>query len=398
MTASASPQDQAPSTAPQSKPPATPPSARKERVFRWIMFTGVVVFVLLGCLGAELGARYYERHRATPPDYFPSVYYPHRRLRYGLVPNSDYYGWFRINSHGFRGREVSVAKPAGVLRIVCLGGSTTFDGGSVGKDRPWPEVLEAELRKRLGTSSIEVLNLGIGGATSLDSLIDLQMRALAFQPDLIVVYQAHNDLIYSIPPSRPENSPLFPLEDRPRSNFIRWLTYNSLLYAKTEERVVNRASNVLGAVKHVVTFGAGDDGPAPDREVPMERGLTDFASNMKSIAAIAQTNGIPLVLPQAVIPFPAEGQTDCGMCNSLSNTYGSVDIGKLKSMFARYDKVLTQLAEGRTDVHYIPTDGFVPDADRYYIDPVHFGPQGSLAMGTKLAEALEGSVRQLTKP
>src|SRR5436190_20413136 len=105
----------------------SPPPRRRERIFRIIMFSGVLLFIGAGLLVAEYAARYRERHRNPPADYFPSMYYPHKRLRYGLVPNLDYYGWFRINSMGFRGREVSASKPPGTFRIVCLGGSTTFD-------------------------------------------------------------------------------------------------------------------------------------------------------------------------------------------------------------------------------------------------------------------------------
>lgn len=371
--------------------------ARKERLFRFIMVAGLVMFVAIGSLGAEFAARYYEKNRSTAPDYFPSIFYPHRRLRYGLTPSTDYYGWFKINSLGFRGPEVVVEKKPGTLRIVCLGGSTTFDVGSVGSAQPWPEVLETELRRRFNTQSIEVLNLGIAGATSLDSLIDLQMRALRFKPDLVIVFQGHNDLIYSIPPPRPVPSTLFPLEDRPRSRFIRWLTYNSLLYAKTEERVTARVNAILDFVKGAVTFGSGD-GDAPVSPVEsMERGYEDFRSNITSIAAIAKANRIPLALVEIVLPFTDATSTpnDCTVCDAMSATYGGLDEARLRAMFNRYDEVLSELAAEGNGVSYIPTDGFVPKADRYYSDAVHFGPEGSKQMGVKLGGALEPLLRQL---
>jgi len=359
------------------------------------MIGGLLVFTIAACLGAEFAARYYERHRSRPPDYFPSIYYPHRRLRYGLIPKFDYYGWFHINSLGFRGREVSAEKRPGTLRIVCLGGSTTFDIASVGTALPWPEVLEGELRKRLGTQDIEVLNLGIGGATSLDSLIDLQMRALHLQPDLVIVFQGHNDLSYSIPPPTPENTNLFQLEDRPRSSVTRWLTYHSLLYAKAEERVGSRINAIMGGAKRLV--GLSNDGVPEDRRENMERGFEDFRNNVTSIAAITRANHISLALVEAVIPFRAEGQPEgsCQMCDALSETYGHVDVATLKTMFGRYDGALQQAASTGPNVYYIATDGFVPSDDRYFHDPVHFGPEGSRQMGVKLGEVLAPIVMRL---
>src|SRR5262245_1054821 len=78
-------------------------SRRAQRLLRRVLLVAVTVVILGMSVAAEFGARRYERTRTTPPDYFPSIFYPHRRLRYGLVPNLDYYGWFKINSLGFRG-------------------------------------------------------------------------------------------------------------------------------------------------------------------------------------------------------------------------------------------------------------------------------------------------------
>src|SRR6476659_7788653 len=129
---------------------STSSSSRRRALFRIVLGLIVFGFACLVLVTGEFAARYYERHRPTAPDYVPSMYYPHQRLRYGLIPNLDYFGWFTINSLGFRGREWSVTKAPGVFRIICLGASTTFDIGSLGRDRPWPEVLEAELRRLAG--------------------------------------------------------------------------------------------------------------------------------------------------------------------------------------------------------------------------------------------------------
>lgn len=377
-----------PESMPSSSRSNAQPDSGRMRLFRRIMVLGLIVFVAGAGLTAEWAARYYERHRTTPPDYFPQMYYPHLRLRYGLVPGLDYYGWFKINSLGFRGPEVSVDKKPGVLRIVCLGGSTTFDIGSIGTARPWPEVMEAELRQRLGTQSIEVLNLGIPGSTSLDSLIDLQIRVLDLKPDLLIVYQGHNDFVYSLPSPRATRSALFPSEVAPRSGFIRWLTNHSVLYAKTEGRIKDRIGSLWRTVKRSVGLGPSDGPVVNDGGKGMERGFINFRANLTSIAAVARANGIPLVLPEVVLPFPEGAGKDCKVCAGLSPLFGNLEPAQVRSMFSRYDSVLPQLEAQGSGVYYVPTDGFVPSEDRYYHDPVHFGPEGSLRMGVKLAETL----------
>jgi lysophospholipase L1-like esterase len=358
------------------------------------VFTASVLFIVLILMAAELGARYYERHRSDPPDYFPSIYYRHKSLRYALIPNLDYYGWFRINSLGFRGPEVTYEKKPGVLRVVCLGGSTTFDIGSVGPAQPWPEVLEAALRKRLGTQSVEVLNLGIPGATSFDSLIDLQLRVLPLQPDLVIVYQGHNDINYSAPQLGSSSSPLYPGEISPRSSLFRWLQYNSLLYAKLEERVTRRIGGLFGVFNRSPASGSLDVDQL--RAKALQRGLATFRSNITSIAAIARANHLPLVLLKLVQPFPVAGKTDnCSVCKDLSSSYGGIDQVSLRSLFDGYDSVLAEVAAQGNGVYHVVTDGFVPSADRYYNDPIHFGPEGSRLMGTNLSEALAPILQEI---
>jgi lysophospholipase L1-like esterase len=352
------------------------------------MLAGMLVFLGLASVAAEWGARYYERHRTVPPDYFPQIFYPHRRLRYGLVPGYDYYGWFKINSLGFRGNEISFDKKPETLRVVCLGASTTFDIGSIGEAKPWPEVMETELRRHLGTQSIEVLNLAIPGFTSLDSLIDLQIRVLDLQPDVLIVYQGHNDFVYSFPSASPAESPLYPEETTPRSAFMRWLINHSVLYAKTERPIRERISGLWRALKGAVGLGSSGQITPSERDAGLERGFTDFRSNLISLAAIAEANDIPLVLPEIVLPFPDGAPDGCGVCARLSPLFGNLEPSKVRSMFDRYDGVLAQLAAGSNRVYHVATDGFVPSEDRYYHDPIHFGPEGSIRMGVKLAEAL----------
>lgn len=362
-------------------------SASRTRLFRYVAVVTAIVLVVLCAVGAEWAARSYERRRAEPPDYFPQIFYPHQRLRYGLIPSFNYYGWFKINSLGFRGPEVTEQKQPDVLRIVCLGGSTTFDIGSVGRARPWPEVLQGRLRRDLRTQSLEVLNLGLPGATSLDSLVDLQIRGIKLDPDVVIVYQAHNDLMYSTSAAHPTRSSSFPSEVRPRSSFTRWLTNHSLLYAKTAGRISNRLGGLWKAVVGVPNSGSDRDAEMDRREAGLERGLADFELNLRSIAAVARANHIPLVLPQIVLPFPETSAEGCRVCTEIVSVFG-IEPARLRSTLARYDSVLQQLAVAGDGVYYVPTDGFVPNEDRYYHDPIHFGPEGSMRMGEGLSYAI----------
>jgi lysophospholipase L1-like esterase len=101
----------------------------------------------------------------------------------------------QTNSYGFRGREeVMEPKPAGSLRVVCYGGSTTYcynlpDG------QTWPERLQAHLRTFPGHRQDQVLNGGhicwSLGHVYLQAKRDLPL----LKPDVVVIYVGVNEMM-----------------------------------------------------------------------------------------------------------------------------------------------------------------------------------------------------------
>ncbi len=101
----------------------------------------------------------------------------------------------KVNSRGFRGPEWEVARAPGVLRIACLGGSTT--GGSDQKEgyaRLYPSLLEKLLAAQLGRP-VEVMNFGMPGWTSAETAVNYFLNVVDFDPDVVVVHHAVNDVM-----------------------------------------------------------------------------------------------------------------------------------------------------------------------------------------------------------
>jgi lysophospholipase L1-like esterase len=110
-----------------------------------------------------------------------------------------------INSLGYRTHEFSPGKPAGTLRVLCLGGSTTVAGRT--NDETYPALLEAKLRQRYPGVPLEVLDLGVSGTTTARWLAWLD-KLLAFDPDVVVQYEAINDIAWLDLPHYAEAHPL----------------------------------------------------------------------------------------------------------------------------------------------------------------------------------------------
>ncbi len=94
------------------------------------------------------------------------------------------------NNYGFRDDDVVMPKPAGLYRIVCIGGSTTEEGNN--NRETYPNQMERKLQAVFGKERIEVINCGISGITSYNELRRID-DYLELDPDLIVYYNGVND-------------------------------------------------------------------------------------------------------------------------------------------------------------------------------------------------------------
>jgi hypothetical protein len=109
-------------------------------------------------------------------------------------------GVYEINSLGLKDSSaISVEKPAGTYRILCLGGSTTY--GLVKNARnTFPAQLQRLLNQHLDSlhidcKRIECLNAGISGATTAEILTHYIFKWKYLKPDLIIVHTGINDAI-----------------------------------------------------------------------------------------------------------------------------------------------------------------------------------------------------------
>ncbi len=136
---------------------------------------------LLGTTAEQLESARLTVVRGESPAFGPS---PHTVFR--LRPGA------RNNSQGFVGREFEVAKPEGVLRIACLGGSTTQGGNPQGPRASYPFYLERLLQAQ--GQAVEVYNYGVSNWTTAETLVNYVLNVQDTQPDIVIVHHAINDV------------------------------------------------------------------------------------------------------------------------------------------------------------------------------------------------------------
>ena len=98
----------------------------------------------------------------------------------------------RVSSAGLRDEEMPLAKPPGTVRIAAIGDSLTHGSGGP-RENSYPEQLEDLLEARATGTRFEVLNFGVPGYDIGQVVERLRVRALPFQPDVLLYGYALND-------------------------------------------------------------------------------------------------------------------------------------------------------------------------------------------------------------
>lgn len=130
--------------------------------------------------------------------------------------------FFRVNSAGGRGPEWVEQKPAGSIRIVAIGESSTF-GSANAEDHTWPTLLGHALNAQ--GVAVDVLNFGIPGQR-IKGMIKLLPAVLdKYRPDIVAHYAGFNET----------------WADTEVPAFLSFLNYRSMLYTYIYEKMYFRA-------------------------------------------------------------------------------------------------------------------------------------------------------------
>lgn len=174
-----------------------------------IVFSAIyLVIVLVGfILIIELPGRaiFWIKEKYKPSQLFfeDLISYEETMLGYALHRNLDrrFPTWdLTTNSLGFRyPRNIDIPKKEGTYRVFLLGGSTAM-GYFAGNEQHIAFYMEQRLKREYPGIDIEVINAGQPYYASWNELGILTYRVLDCEPDMVVVFDARNDLIYAINP------------------------------------------------------------------------------------------------------------------------------------------------------------------------------------------------------
>ncbi len=302
---------------------------------------------------------------------------------------------FRHDSVGFRGSDFSLTKDSSTYRVVIMGASTVY-GIYVSEDETSAAQLLSQLEQRNPNRAIEVINAGVPGWTSRETLLNLRQRVLDLSPDAIVVVDGRNEIFpelfhqYAIDYGhyRPFGGDFREANARYRALF-RFSHLTMMIVAAREERF--GFSRKLGhPVYGYIRWENVPDDPdmianAANRDI-----LTGYQANLEAIIELSIANGILPVV--SGIPFDA---------NTFSTGVLATDdrpmvLPVLGDLVARNNHLAQEIADKFSIPWVDPSELSSP---QYLYDDCHFRPEGEAAFAVLLANTIDPYVKSIgTKP
>lgn len=361
--------------------------------------TTFVVLAMALLLGAEtffrLGYRFYagspyqpfprlsfERLYVEPHPYIPFVNKRHFTTEkggsatYPLHRGRFNFGQYTTNSLGFvngvkGNRDIVIPKPEGLLRINCIGASTT--GNYIefnGQVFSYPMELENILKSSMALP-IEVNNCGQGGYNSADIMVRFALQVVDTQPDVVVIYHAYNDIRAYLTPGF--ESDYSHARRNLGENYWKFALAAKIPYipVKFLNFLVNQwlPGNIRNSLLDQVTKGSFN----PDLDP--SSGLSAYQRNLQHIIDISRNNGIQVILST--------------YCHFLHEAIKDDPLHLLyRRIVNEENKIMRHLAD-KNELKLVDNAVLVPHDERYFVDSIHFTPEGMQLIASNIAEVIK---------
>jgi len=351
--------------------PAVTLSLRKKIVFTFIFVSVALVF-------SEGVFRLTQKHRdyglwkrqSLRYDYDPRF---HWRIRPGNYIHKESGNIECINSIGLRCPEISIRKPPGSVRILALGGSSTYIVSPV-TGESWTDILACNLTEKLGFP-VEVINAGTPGYSAYQSAMRLKYELMDYDPDMVLVYHLANDM------------KLFWMDD-PAEMISRWdrhgwanerasiLNPNPLLDAacRYSQMVTHlRFKFIKRRMKKARVEEEGWSFHTLDKDITPQ-GLDFYKQNLLAMWDTLNARGIPLVIvKQGTLVDPGNTPKQREM---IKYRYYGFTHEKMVEAYNLGWKINDLVCEQRDNAYCSDAAAEIPRTDEYFDDSVHLTDKG----------------------
>jgi lysophospholipase L1-like esterase len=262
----------------------------------------------------------------------------------------------RLNARGLRGPDFSDEKPPGVVRIVAMGDSCTFNVQFADVNRKVPLIalndpVPALLSRLLATQDtpgrrFEIINAGVLGYSTLQGVRYLRRDVRRWHPDVILIRYGWND--------HWAREPGLGIRPEPRNGALRriyWQLLQSRLYAFMKRLIATALgpTNFAHPAEKPVPMGGAP--PTSAMRVPPD----EFVFNLRLMIREARAEGARVILMNAPMGTAVESFL---RSKSLRPFLRSLGYGSLEDIFRvhrRYNALSAKVAR-EEDVPFIDLD------------------------------------------
>ncbi len=324
----------------------------------------------------------YQWHPFTGITFKPMIVFT------GSHPGQKEKARIQIDQYGFLtdGQPLSYKKSSNEIRIATIGASTTANINLSFEDN-WPGHLGRLLRHELPAKTVTIINAAVPGFDTAQSIGNLALRVMPFEPDIVIIYHLYNDLkaVCQNITFRPDYSHIHPkpfgFHQQPNLA-TRWLNH-SMMYVRLRNRLREIKQEQVEIEKRKKILQ--QTGRLP--EIP-EQAVRAFEQHIRCMVSIANAGGAHVVLTSfATLHDPALDYSD-------QNVLPKLTLLQKKEMFAlvsftpgltleavfdgfnQYNRVLAEIA-AVANTGWVDNAALIPHQDRYFVDRVHFSKEGA---------------------
>lgn len=288
-----------------------------------------------------------------------------KEIYYKLIPSNDPRN--PANSLGFRGPELR-GKDANTIRVVCLGGSTTFGLGLDYNDT-YPKLLENRLNELSRGLNFEVINAGMP-AMVLSQITELSRHEIGYlQPDIIILMSIINNLqtsefnFYSF----------FEIAGQERNKFLRW--------TRKFKIILENHSLLICTIDNILTHGV--------RQYSRDFNWEGFGNALLASDTVWDNYQMNLKNLLGVI-FQINPH---GKVVLLGEPLDLIDYPEMEQPYIRATEILRKISKTNLQVQFIDVRDVFSNAQKSgkhlwvapYYDPMHLTKEGNQVLAELVA-------------
>jgi lysophospholipase L1-like esterase len=324
----------------------------------------------------------------------------------GSHPSQKEHSLILVDNHGFLSNVslLEYQKSPNEIRIATIGASTTANI-NLSYDENWPGYLGTLIQKALPDKKLSVINAGVPGFDTAQSIGNLALRVMPFSPDVVIIYHAYNDLkaIRKNVTFEPDYSHIHtkPYGFHKKPNFFIQALDHTMFYVRLrqEYRDYNQEMQKLDELKNEMQGKSNRL-----NEIPQEARET-FEQHIRTLVSIAKAQGADVILSSFATlnnpkldysepeVFKQLNQLQKGELYALMHFTPGLTLKAIFEGINSYNEILRKIAiEEKTG--WVDNASLIPHEKKYFVDRVHFSREGAARMANNFFQEVWKQLQQ----